>query len=72
MHLTQTGVVMASVPYASPESLTGEAVDWRTDIYSLGCSLFRLLTQKAPFSRSGGMAGMAARACRSRHRGSPS
>ena len=60
VHLTQTGVVMASVAYASPESLTGEAVDWRTDIYSLGCSLFRLLTQKAPFSRSGGMAGMAA------------
>ena len=51
VHLTQTGVVMASVAYASPESLTGEAVDWRTDIYSLGCSLFRLLTQKAPFSR---------------------
>jgi serine/threonine-protein kinase len=60
VHLTQTGMVMASVAYASPESLTGEAVDWGTDIYSLGCSLFRMLTQKAPFARSGGMAGMAA------------
>ena len=58
--LTQTGMVMASVAYAAPESLAGGAVDHRADIYSLGCSLYRLLTQKTPYARSGGMAAMAA------------
>jgi serine/threonine-protein kinase len=58
--LTQTGMVMASVAYAAPESLAGDAVDHRADIYSLGCSLYRLLTQKTPYARSGGMAAMAA------------
>lgn len=58
--LTQTGMVMASVAYASPESLTGEPVDHRSDIYSLGCSLYRMLTGRAPYARSGGMAAAAA------------
>jgi eukaryotic-like serine/threonine-protein kinase len=58
--LTQTGMVMASVAYAAPESLAGGVVDHRADIYSLGCSLYRLLTQKTPYARSGGMAAMAA------------
>jgi serine/threonine protein kinase/ABC-type Fe3+-hydroxamate transport system substrate-binding protein len=59
-HLTATGMVMASVAYAAPESLAGEDVDHRADIYSLGCSLFRMLTGRSPFSRSGGMAAVAA------------
>ncbi|HEX2212999.1 MAG TPA: serine/threonine-protein kinase, partial [Mycobacterium sp.] len=54
--LTQTGMVMASVSYAAPESLAGEGADHRADIYSLGCSLFRMLTGSSPFARSGGMA----------------
>ena len=58
--LTATGMVMASVAYAAPESLSGEAVDGRADIYSLGCSLYRMLTGETPFATSGGMAGMAA------------
>jgi len=58
--LTATGMVMASVAYAAPETLGGDDVDGRADIYSLGCSLFRLLTQKTPFGGSGGMAAMAA------------
>ncbi|ORA51097.1 serine/threonine protein kinase [Mycolicibacterium celeriflavum] len=58
--LTQTGMVMASVSYAAPESLAGEGADHRADIYSLGCSLFRMLTGTSPFSRSGGMAAVAA------------
>lgn len=58
--LTQTGMVMASVSYAAPESLAGERADHRADIYSLGCSLFRMLTGTSPFSRSGGMAAVAA------------
>jgi serine/threonine-protein kinase len=58
--LTQTGMVMASVAYASPESLTGEPADHRSDIYSLGCSLYRMLTGRSPFARTGGMAASAA------------
>lgn len=58
--LTQTGMIMASVAYAAPESLTGEPTDHRSDIYSLGCSLYRMLTGRAPFARSGGMAAAAA------------
>lgn len=58
--LTQTGMVMASVSYAAPESLAGEGSDHRGDIYSLGCSLFRMLTGSSPFARSGGMAAVAA------------
>lgn len=60
VNLTATGMVMASVAYAAPESLAGEPVDHRADIYSLGCSLFRLLTGKTPYSKAGGMGGMAA------------
>jgi serine/threonine protein kinase/ABC-type enterochelin transport system substrate-binding protein len=58
--LTQTGIVMASVAYAAPETLGGLGVDHRADIYSLGCALYRMLTGKSPFARSGGMAAMVA------------
>ncbi|MDA2893365.1 serine/threonine-protein kinase [Mycolicibacterium sp. BiH015] len=60
VHLTQSGAVMASVAYAAPETLAGEMIDGRSDVYSLGCSLYRLLTGEAPFSPSGGLAGMVA------------
>lgn len=49
-HLTRTGTVMASIAYASPESLAGGTVDHRTDIYSLGASAYRLLTSKNPYA----------------------
>ena len=55
--LTATGMVLASVAYAAPETLTGKGVDRRADIYSLGCSLYRMLTAKTPFA--GHMAGVA-------------
>lgn len=56
VNLTQTGMVVATIAYASPESLSGYSVDGRSDIYSLGCSLYDLLTQRSPFGSSGGMA----------------
>jgi serine/threonine-protein kinase len=45
----ENGVVLVSAAYASPEILRGNLIDGPTDIYSLGCSLFRLLTGKPPF-----------------------
>ena len=43
------GMVLTSAAYASPEMLRGSEIDGRADLYSLGCSLFRLLTGKPPF-----------------------
>lgn len=60
VNLTQTGTVMATIAYAAPETLAGEPADHRADIYSLGCSLYRMLTGTSPFSTSGGMAAVAA------------
>jgi serine/threonine protein kinase len=54
--LTVTGSVMATVAYAAPEVLAGLPFDGRADLYSLGCTLFRLLTGKTPFSAANGMA----------------
>ncbi|BBM84773.1 serine/threonine protein kinase [Candidatus Uabimicrobium amorphum] len=42
--LTQTHEVMGSPHYMSPEQVRGRAVDQRTDIYSLGCILFEVLS----------------------------
>lgn len=47
------GTVLTSAAYASPEMLRGREVDGRADVYSLGCSLFRLLTGKPPFFDAG-------------------
>ena len=41
--------VAVTLAYAAPEVIAGDAVDGRADIYSLGCTLFRMLTGKQPF-----------------------
>ena len=51
--LTTTGSVLATMAYAAPEMLSGLAFDARADVYSLGCSLFRLLTGATPFPNNG-------------------
>jgi serine/threonine protein kinase len=53
--LTATGTVVATASYAAPETLEGQRVDHRADVYSLGCSLFRLLTGRTPYAEFGGM-----------------
>ncbi|WP_085183514.1 serine/threonine-protein kinase PknH/PknJ [Mycobacterium bohemicum] len=54
--LTATGSVMATVAYAAPEVLSNAPIDGRADIYSLGCTLYRLLTGKTPFPATNGAA----------------
>jgi eukaryotic-like serine/threonine-protein kinase len=54
--LTATGSVLATIAYAAPEVLSGMPFDGRADIYSLGCTLYRLLTGKTPFSGGNGPA----------------
>lgn len=48
--LTATGIALGTPAYASPEQLRGDDLDIASDIYSVGATLFHLLTGRPPFT----------------------
>jgi serine/threonine-protein kinase len=48
--MTNTWNVVGTAQYLSPEQATGEMADGRSDLYSLGCLMYELLTGRPPFT----------------------
>jgi membrane-associated phospholipid phosphatase len=58
--LTSDGMLIGTIPYMSPEHVTGKAVDRRSDLFSLGIILYEMLTGERPFLGRNSAAVMAA------------
>ena len=59
MDLTRTGIAVGTAAYMSPEQAAGEAVDGRSDVYSLGCVLYEMIAGHAPYTAANPRALMA-------------
>src|ERR671936_585440 len=53
---TRTGEIMGTVDYVAPEQVEGKPVDFRADVYSLGCVAYQSLTGRVPFPRESDLA----------------
>jgi len=51
---TESGAVLGTMGYTSPEQLRGERADARSDIFSFGCVLYEMLAGKSPFLKGTG------------------
>ncbi|HTX16906.1 MAG TPA: serine/threonine-protein kinase [Candidatus Baltobacteraceae bacterium] len=58
--MTITGTTLGSLNYMSPEQVKGEKVDARSDLYSVGLSLYEILTGRLPFRGDSGYSLMVA------------
>jgi serine/threonine protein kinase len=58
--LTQSGALVGSIPYMSPEQASGEPIGPATDIFSLGVMLYEALTGKLPFHADSPLAALRA------------
>lgn len=58
--LTQTGTTLGSIDYMSPEQIMGQATDARSDLYSVGITLYELVTGQRPFKATSDFELMAA------------
>jgi TPR repeat protein/serine/threonine protein kinase len=51
--ITRTGLIVGTPQYMSPEQIAGDPLDGRSDVYALGCILFKLLTGSDAFTGTG-------------------
>jgi predicted Ser/Thr protein kinase len=55
IHKTKEGIVVGTPAYMSPEQARGKTVDFRTDIYALGCLAYKMVTGRLPFNADNAM-----------------
>ncbi len=61
--LTADGAVIGTTLYMSPEQCTGQRIDSRSDLYSLGCLMYETLTGAPPFCHDSALATMNSHVC---------